>query len=189
MSGTSSSQTETNPVLASGLALVGLLGVAAALLPSDMLPVNQGVATETGETGQAESTAEPAVLPLPQQAVEAEPATPVFKPVELETVSDEMVQPSSRGMGQATLPVAPAIEAAADPMPTEPGASAAQPAQPTGLDGPGLPDDFLPPARPGAPVLQEAWPAWQAPTYPQPRFPQPYAPQPQPQWYPQQGTR
>ena len=95
MSGTSSSQTETNPVLASGLALVGLLGVAAALLPSDMLPGSHGVTSETGEATRTEPAAEPVAPPLPKQAVEPEPATSVFKPVELEAVSDDMSQPSA----------------------------------------------------------------------------------------------
>ncbi len=82
--------TETNAILASGLAIVGLLGVAAALLPSDMLP---GTAQNTSEAVGEVASPTPAA-PAPHD-ISAEPTVApetdrpaVFKPAELQSISD-----------------------------------------------------------------------------------------------------
>jgi len=101
MSGTEN--TETNAILASGLAIVGLLGVAGAMLPTEML--SWGGAAESEGAGLAPE----AVIEQPAETIQAAPdagqarqdSAPVFKPVELKSISD------------------------ADPVP-EPGATAAE---------------------------------------------------------------
>lgn len=82
MGGATSEQTETNAVLASGLAIVGLLGVAASLLPPDMLP---GIAGQSGDQVQPAAEVVEVVEAAEVQSTPAPPVlpeTPVRKSVE-----------------------------------------------------------------------------------------------------------
>lgn len=75
-------QTDTNAVLSIGLALVGLLGVAGALLPPDMIPGNSesGSQDSVSQPIHSEPRLQPESIQVtaPEQAV-AEPAPPPLK--------------------------------------------------------------------------------------------------------------
>ena len=136
----STGQTETNVVLASGLALVGLLGVAGALLPPDILP---GRADPGGEAGQAVQPmpAPGLVEPAQPAATPSGPLTPVFKPVELQSVSDDMPQPAPVPPAEPAveMPAQPAIAVPATPAVADQGVSPSMPSHcwlPPTLSGP-----------------------------------------------------
>lgn len=122
-----SENTETNAILASGLAIVGLLGVAGAMLPTEML--SWGGAAESEGAGLAPE----AVIEQPAETIQAAPdagqtrqdSAPVFKPVELKSISD------------------------ADPVP-EPGATTAEVA----TDAPVQPAGAIVSRTPNAPVQE-----------------------------------
>jgi hypothetical protein len=82
--------TETNAILAGGLAIVGLLGVAGTLLPPGMLPGGATGSTEMSSSAVVESSpeqhADTVTAELPAEAEAGE--QPVFKPVELQSISD-----------------------------------------------------------------------------------------------------
>jgi hypothetical protein len=83
--------TETNAILAGGLAVVGLLGVAGAFLPQDMLPGTSQTNSQTvNEVSRETSTEESSQLHASDEPTETPAAekTPVFKPVELQSISD-----------------------------------------------------------------------------------------------------
>ena len=196
MSAASPTPTETNPVLASALALVGLLGVVGALLPPDLLPAAETVATEADVGAGLEPLVEPNKPPVVQEAAGPQPATPVFKPVELEGVSDDMLveKPSGdAGTQQSAVPSSPAVIPARGAQDEAPGDSVqafAEPerVQPAEATVPS-PSATLPePVQPVAPYPQAGWPAWQTQGYPPPQYVPPYTPQPQ--WtVPPQGMR
>jgi len=83
--------TETNAILAGGLAVVGLLGVAGAFLPPDMLPgTSQTNSQSVNEVSRETPTEESSQLHASDEPTETSAAekTPVFKPVELQSISD-----------------------------------------------------------------------------------------------------